>query len=187
MAQILLLTEKSEADRARLTSEATQIFFETANTNVFESRAAREAFYDRWFGRYLHADPASFFLALDETGAAIGYLAGCLDSFSQAAQIILDDISFYTPAFRSALRDYPSHFHINVKPGCQGQGVGQRLVARFLQLCRDRGSGGVHVVTGAESRAVAFYRACGFTRFAAPGADPSLAVFVCGTAPPNPV
>jgi GNAT superfamily N-acetyltransferase len=178
------LTKKDAAERARLIHEATQIFFETANIKAFESAAAQDAFYQRWFGRYLKADPASFFLALDGNGAAIGYLAGCLDSFAESARSIIESISFYTPPFCSALRDYPSHFHINVKPGFQGQGVGRLLLARFVQLCRDRGSPGIHVVTGATSRAITFYRMCGFAPFAIPDADPGLAVLVYATPAP---
>jgi GNAT superfamily N-acetyltransferase len=178
VADILPVTEKDTAERPRLIREATQIFFETANIKVFESPSAREAFYQRWFGHYLAADPASFLLALDEYGAAIGYLAGCLDSFSEAARIIISDIPFYTPAFCSALRDHPSHVHINVKPGYQGKGVGRLLIARFFQLCRDRGSSGIHVVTGAKSPAVTFYQACGFTPFSVPDAAPDLALLV---------
>lgn len=170
MADILPLSE-TDAEQVRLIHEAAQIFFETANIKVFELPTVQEAFYERWFGHYLKTDPASFLLALDGNGAVIGYLAGCLDSFSEAARIIISDISFYTPAFCSALRDYPSHFHINVKPGHQGQGVGRLLLARFFQLCRERSSPGIHVVTGPKSRAVDFYRACGFVPLAVPEAE----------------
>ena len=178
MADILPVTAMDTAERSRLIREATHIFFETANIKVFESPSAQDAFYRRWFGHYLATDPASFLLALDENGAAIGYLAGCLDSFSEPARIIIGDIPFYTPAFCAALRDHPSHFHINVKPGYQGKGVGRLLIERFFQLCRDRGSPGIHVVTGAKSRAVTFYRACGFTPFAVPDGAPDLALLV---------
>jgi len=178
VADVLPLAEKDAAERARLVGEAAQIFFETAHIKVFDSPPDQEAFYERWFGHYLRTDPASFLLALDGNGAAVGYLAGCLDSYSEAARIIIDDISLYTPDFCSALRDYPSHFHINVKPGYQGRGIGRLLVARFFQLCRERGSRGIHLVAGAKSRAVNFYRTCGFAPLAFPGADPDIAVLV---------
>jgi GNAT superfamily N-acetyltransferase len=184
VADILPVTAMDTAEGSRLIREATQIFFETANIKVFESPSAQDAFYRRWFGHYLATDPASFLLALDENGAAIGYLAACLDSFSQAARIIIGDIPFYTPAFCSALRDHPSHFHINVKPGFQGKGVGRLLIARFFKLCRERGSPGIHVVTGAKSRAVTFYRACGFTPFTVPDAALDLALLVCAIPAP---
>jgi GNAT superfamily N-acetyltransferase len=179
VADIIPLTETDAAERARLIQEATQIFFETAHIKVFESPSAQDAFYERWFGHYLKTDPASFLLAIDANGSAIGYLAGCLDSFSEAARIIIGDISLYTPAFCAALRDHPSHLHINVKPGYQGKGVGRQLISGFLRLCRDKGARGIHVVTGAESRAVNFYRStCGFTPFTVPDAAPDLAVLV---------
>jgi len=184
VADVLPLTEKDAAERARLVGEATRIFFETAHTKVFDSPLVQEAFYERWFGHYLRTDPASFLLALDGNGAAIGYLAGCLDSYSEGARIIIDDISLYTPDFCSALHDYPSHFHINVKPGLQGQGVGRLLVARFFQLCRERGSRGIHVVTGAKSRAVNFYRTCGFAPLTLPEADSDIAVLVYAISAP---
>jgi GNAT superfamily N-acetyltransferase len=184
VAVILPLTETEAANRPRLVQEAGHIFFETANVQDFDSQAERDAFYERWFGHYLGADPSLFLLALDETGAAIGYLAGCLDSFSQAARAIIGDISLYTPAFCAALRDYPSHFHINVKPGHQGRGIGRRLIERFLQLCRERGSPGIHVATGSGSRAVSLYRTCGFTPFAPPEPNSTLALLVCAIPAP---
>ena len=184
MADIIPLTGKDTVEQARLIHEATQIFFETANIKVFESLSAQDAFYQRWFGNYLKTDPASFLLAVDANGAAIGYLAGCLDSLSEAAQIIIGDIPFYTPAFCSALRDHPSHFHINVKPGYQGKGVGRQLISGFFQLCRVQGSRGIHVVTGAKSCAVNFYRTCGFTPFTVP--DPALDLAVLVYAIPAP-
>jgi len=176
VTQLVTLTEVAPPQKARVIGEAVTIFWETANTTVFDSHSAKFAFYARWFGHYLDADPASFFLAVDVSGAVIGYLAGCLDSFSEAARIIIDDISLYTPAFCAAMSDYPSHFHINVKPGCQGRGIGALLVARFIQHCQKQRSRGIHVVTGAQSRAVDFYELCGFRRI--PEADPEIAVLV---------
>ncbi len=156
------------SERPRLISEATDIFFETALTKTFDSAAGKDAFFQRWFGHYAEGQPEAFFLATDGNGTVTGYLAGCTDSFSDAASEIIDDISYFTPAFCAALKSYPSHFHINVKPGLQGKGIGRELVARFLNLCEEATSPGVHVVTGASSRAVKFYDACGFRRLQAP-------------------
>jgi ribosomal protein S18 acetylase RimI-like enzyme len=178
VACILSLAETASAERLRLIQEAVAIFWETAYSRSFETLAAQDAYYRRWFGRYLEAEPERFFLALDGGGSVIGYLAGCSDTFSDAARHIAGDISFYTPAFRAALSRYPSHFHINVKPGRQGGGVGRHLVARLLQTLGEAGAAGVHVVTGAESRAVHFYEACGFQRVAIAQADAKLAVLV---------
>lgn len=178
MAKILPLSELEASAQPALVSQAVQIFFETANIQEFDSLLEREAFYQRWFGHYLDADPASFLLAIDDDDTAIGYLAGCVDSFSNQASGIIEDMGFYTPAFCAALRDYPSHLHINVKPGQQGKGIGRLLMARYFALCRERGSSGIHVVTDTKSRAVRFYRHCGFTPFPPPDADSDFALLV---------
>ena len=178
MTKILPLTAIPKEAQNQVLRQAAQIFFETAHIKVFDSILEQEAFYQRWFGHYLDADPGAFLIAVDKNGAAIGYLAGCLDSFSKNASAIVEDIAFYTPDFFDAIRAYPSHLHINVKPGHQGQGVGSLLMQRYFELCRDKGSSGIHVVTDATSRAVRFYRRCGFTAFMPPGADPDLALLV---------
>lgn len=183
MVDILLLVRSKAGERRQLILGATQIFFDTASTKDFASPSQRDAFYQRWFGHYVEADPSSFFLARDESGAVIGYLAGCLDSFSPKNCAIIDDIGFYTPAFCAALSAYPSHLHINVKPGHQGLGIGHDLMASFFERCRESGSPGIHVVTGSRSRAVRFYRACGFAPIPTPDADPDLALLVFALAP----
>jgi GNAT superfamily N-acetyltransferase len=178
MTRILAIADAPPKDRALLTERATAIFWATAGSQSFESPAAESAFYRRWFGLYLESEPERFFLALDDGGAVTGYLAACLDSFAAGVQPIVDSIDYYTPAFRAAVSPYPSHFHINVKPGFQGQGVGRRLVARLIESCASAGSCGIHVVTGASSSAVSFYEVCGFRRIAIAAAASGLAVLV---------
>ncbi len=165
MVHCLPLTEVAPPARAALIAEAAAIFYETALVKSFSSESEKSAFYARWFGNYLNADPGAFFLALNEAGGVAGYLAGCVHSFSGSAATIRNAIAFFTPAFCAALRDYPSHFHINVAPGLQRQGIGKRLIARFSSLCAEAGSKGIHVATGAASPAVNFYKACGFVPF----------------------
>ncbi len=179
MTGYVVLSECSPPDRARLLVQAERIFFETSPTKTFELAAARKAFYQRWCGNYADAYPGAFLFALDESGNVAGYVAGCPDSFSPASKIVTSDIYYFTPSFCSALKNYPSHFHINVRPGLQGKGIGRRLVGRFAEICAQNRSPGIHVVTGASSRAVRFYEVCGF-RLATPyaGADPGLALLI---------
>jgi ribosomal protein S18 acetylase RimI-like enzyme len=185
MTRVVAISDAPPRDRASLIEQATAIFWATAGSPSFESPDAQRAFHRRWFGLYLESEPERFFLALDGSGAVTGYLAACLDSFAPAAQPIVDGIAYSTPDIRAALAACPSHFHINVKPGCQGRGIGHRLVARLMETCASEGSRGVHVVTGASSRAVRFYEACGFRRIAAAGDSPSLAVLVAPLSRPE--
>lgn len=58
---------------------------------------------------------------------------------------------------------YPSHLHINLLPRLRCRGLGRRLMERWLGSIRDLGSRGAHLAVGAaNSRAIGFYRACGF-------------------------
>jgi GNAT superfamily N-acetyltransferase len=151
-------------ERAYRLKQAFDIFFETANTKSFGSAEEKHAFFMRWFGHYAGTQPEAFLFALTPDGDASGYVAGCIDSFSGASKAITGDIPYFTPAFCAALAAYPSHFHINVKPGSQGKGIGRQLTGRFVQICANAGSPGIHVVTGASSLAVKFYEACDFKR-----------------------
>jgi GNAT superfamily N-acetyltransferase len=174
----LTLSEADPEKREFWLTQATEIFFQTANTKTFASAEEKSAFFMCWFGNYVRSQPDAFLLAIDK-GEAIGYLAGCLDSYAGASQSIIGDIGYFTPGFREALKAYPSHFHINVKPDYQGRGVGRGLVARFSELCGSAGSPGMHIVTGGMSRAVKFYDSCGFRRFTPfHPASPALAIMV---------
>ena len=162
---IVLLADADVETKRRLLEQVTEIFFETSNTKTFESAAAKDLFFKRWCGNYAERAPDTFLLAIDR-GEAVGYLAGCVDSFAPAYQLIADDIFYYMPPARLALSSYPSHFHINIRPDYQGKGLGRLLIARFINLCGACGSAGVHVVTGASSAAEKFYKACGFKALA---------------------
>ncbi len=167
-------------------AQAERIFFETAYTNSFDSEGAKHAFLRRWFGNYAETYPQAFLLALDPEAGVTGYLAGCVDSFSPESKSIIADIDYFTPSFCAALKNYPSHFHINVMPGHQGKGIGHMLVAQFEKLCSNSGSSGIHVVTSASSRAVKFYKICGFTQVTPyAGASPGLAVLIRSTHAPS--
>lgn len=78
-------------------------------------------------------------------------------------------------AFRAALRDYPSHLHIDLLPYAQGRGQGSALMRTLLQGLRDDGSPGVHLgVDARNDRALGFYLHLGFRRFEL-GPGPELA------------
>lgn len=57
---------------------------------------------------------------------------------------------------------YPAHLHINLLPRIQGQGIGRRLIDRWLAIVRKMGSIGAHLgVNTANTRAIGFYRRYG--------------------------
>lgn len=142
-----------------------EIFFESSATKTFASEAARAAFRQRWLGRYLDADPRLVLLAFvagDAPGSErlVGYLAGDLDD--PAATGRYSDIGYF-PALAAWTARFPAHLHVNVASDERSLGIGARLVESFVREVAAAGRPGVHVVTGADSRNVAFYRRNGFT------------------------
>lgn len=64
---------------------------------------------------------------------------------------------------------YPAHLHIDLLPELQGQGIGRRLIARYVKALRERGVPGVHLVATADNTgALAFYPRVGFTPLPSP-------------------
>jgi GNAT superfamily N-acetyltransferase len=155
--------------------EIEAIFFESAVRKTFASEAEREAFRVRWLARYLARYPDDAFVALGAGGEAVGYLIGCPDSAATSAEFA--DAGYgpgMAPVVAEISARYPAHLHINMRADIRGLGVGQRLIEAYADRLRGGGVAGVHVVTGAQSRAVGFYRKCGFeplteTPWPAPG------------------
>jgi GNAT superfamily N-acetyltransferase len=56
--------------------------------------------------------------------------------------------------------EYPAHLHMNVAARCRGQGIGRRLVERFVADLGAHGVPGVHLLCGEEARG--FYGRLGF-------------------------
>lgn len=134
------------------------IFFSSSATQEFDSAEMREAFRERWLGRYLEHDPEWFYLACVD-GAVVGYLAGCIED--PASAVRFSDIGYFQ-VWAGYIASYPAHLHVNVSPRVRDQGLGSRLICRFVGDLSAAGVKGVHLVTGLHSRNVAFYQRNGF-------------------------
>lgn len=144
---------------------------------------------------YLDYETEHCFVA-DDGGTAVGYIIGSADTEAQREafdRLVVPRIirrAFTRTLFRHpgdvlfllGLTDhaeyerelfskdlvtrFPAHLHMNVFPGYQRQGIGRRLMARFLDSMRAAGAPGVHLVTSTENtKALPFYRREGFTVF----------------------
>jgi len=59
---------------------------------------------------------------------------------------------------------YPAHFHINLKEGLRGRGLGAEMVKKFLKALKKEDVAGVHVrVKERNGKAQKFFKALGFT------------------------
>ena len=151
----------------------------------------REVFGDVLTAYYTDYEPESSWVG-EMGGEVVGYVTGCLDtrkfiramSFRILPRVVLKAIRLHTLRnprakrfFLSNLglwlrytskntvdyRDYPSHLHVNLKPGARAQGLGAELVARFLEQAKSRGSYGIHAnVREDNDRARKFFERLGF-------------------------
>jgi GNAT superfamily N-acetyltransferase len=135
-----------------------RIFFESSATRLFSDDGERDAFRERWLGRYLRRFPNEAFVAVG-AGGAVGYLVGCLDS--AGASQVFADIGYYGH-FEAEYASYPAHLHVNVADGWRGAGIGGRLIEAFAGHCAAHRIKALHAVTAQASRAASFYAARGF-------------------------
>jgi GNAT superfamily N-acetyltransferase len=136
------------------------IFFETSG-RIFEPGPERDAFRERWLGRYLDSGTDEVLLALTPDATVAGYLVG--DLREPAGQTRFDDIGYFRAEFAHLTRQYPAQLHINLAPAFRNRGIGAQLIEAFAEQARAAGASGMHVVTGEGMRNVRFYERCGIT------------------------
>lgn len=136
------------------------IFFE-ASGRAFEPGPERDAFRERWLGRYLRGGSDAVLVALAGDVVA-GYLVGAVQD--PAEQERFADISYFRGEFRDLCRAFPAHLHINLAPAFRSKGIGAGLLEAFAVHAARAGASGLHAVTAETARNVRFYERCGLTR-----------------------
>ena len=130
----------------------------------------REAFRERWLGRYLRGGTDVALLALAGEDTVAGYLVGALED--PALQARFADIGYFRTDFADLTRRFPAHLHVNLAHPFRNRGTGARLIEAFAEVARQAGAPGMHAVTGRGMRNVRFYQRCGFVeRACAPWND----------------
>lgn len=140
------------------------IFFGAA-AKVYEPGPERDAFREKWLGRFLACETDVLLLALAPDGSVAGYLVGTLENAALSARF--SDMAHFREQFAEACAAYPAHLHINIAPHHRGRGLGAELVMAFRRIVTEAGLPGLHVTTGKGMRNVAFYLKCGFREIAA--------------------
>ena len=135
-------------------------------------------------GPYPAADPSLSLVVADDEGVA-GYLVGTADSAAFAAwqdehwwpalrlrhPLGPDDGTpdhrlvelIHHPPLVVPPPGHPAHLHVDLLPRLQGQGWGRRLIDAFVDLLRERGVPGLHLVADPRNTgALGFYARLGF-------------------------
>ena len=138
-----------------------EIFFEASSVQSFASEQARTGFRWLWMGRYLIEEPEHAFVALEDGDPEqlCGYLVGSLSDPAPRAEF--SSLSYFQ-SFAAVTPQYPAHLHINIARDKRSQGIGERLIQRFVNHAQSYDSPGLHVVTGTGMRNVGFYQRLGF-------------------------
>ena len=143
-----------------LLAQVEAIFWQTS-ARTFPPGPERDAFRERWLGRYLQGGSDVVLLALAGTprSPAISSARWRIPPSSPALPISATS----APTSPSLTPHFPAHLHINLATEFRSQGIGAALIEAFAGHARRAGAPGMHAVTGKGMRNVAFYTRCGFT------------------------
>jgi GNAT superfamily N-acetyltransferase len=161
----------------QLLAQVEAIFWETS-ARTFVAGPERDAFRERWLGRYLQGGSDVVLLALVGGDTVAGYLVGALQD--PAEQPRFADIGYFRTAFAALTKRFPAHLHINLAAAFRCQGIGAKLIEAFAARAKLAGAPGMHVVTGKGMRNVGFYARCGFTERATAPWNGRQIVFLAG-------
>ena len=144
----------------QLLAQVEAIFWQTSARN-FPPGPERDAFRERWLGRYMRGGSDVVLLALAGDDTVAGYLVGALED--PAEQPRFADIGYFRTDFADLTKRFPAHLHINLAAEFRSQGIGAQLIEAFAGYASRAGAPGMHAVTGKGMRNVGFYARCGFT------------------------
>jgi GNAT superfamily N-acetyltransferase len=142
-----------------LVAQVEAIFWQTS-VRTFAPGSERDAFRERWLGRYLRGGSDVVLLALMGEDTVAGYLVGALENPAEQARFA--DIGYFRTDFAALTPRFPAHLHINLAADFRSQGIGAQLIEAFAARARRAGAPGMHAVTGKGMRNVGFYTRCGF-------------------------
>ena len=142
-----------------LVAHVEAIFWQTS-ARTFAPGPERDAFRERWLGRYMQGGSDVVLLALVGEDTVAGYLVGALEN--PAEQPRFADIGYFRTDFAALTLRFPAHLHINLAADFRSQGIGAQLIEAFAARARRAGASGMHAVTGKGMRNVGFYTRCGF-------------------------
>jgi len=142
-----------------LVAQVEAIFWQTS-ARTFAPGPERDAFRERWLGRYMQGGSDVVLLALAGEETVAGYLVGALENPAEQARFA--DIGYFRTDFADLTRRFPAHLHINLAADFRSRGIGAQLIEAFAARARRAGAPGMHAVTGKGMRNVGFYTRCGF-------------------------
>lgn len=152
----MIITTLTPVEYEALKPQIFEIFLSQSNykSHSFEEQ---QNYYQKWVEIYYSKWPEWFFVCI-EKDTVLGYLCACPNS-----EKTLTDISFKAyHLFKDYYQKYAMHFHINVKPGQTGSGIGSQMLQYLQQIARSKQIDSCHIITSAHEKNVGFYKKNGF-------------------------
>jgi GNAT superfamily N-acetyltransferase len=148
------------ADFTNYLADLDGIFFEASAKRDFRSEEEKQSFREMSLGNYIVRHRESFFIALDDAGPVVGYLAGCLENPTKLDHF--KDVGYFR-CIDDICESYPAHLHVNIAMQYRNRGLGTALVGRFAEWTKLHSVEGIQLVTSRTSRSIPFYRRLGFS------------------------
>ena len=117
----------------RLLAQIDAIFLETS-ARPPPPGPEREAFRERWLGRFMRGGTDVVLLALAGEDTVAGYLVGALDD--PAPQERFADIGYFRAHFADLTRRFPAHLHVNLAERFRSRGIGASGSWFLLRVAR---------------------------------------------------
>lgn len=134
------------------------IFYLTSPKKDFSSEHEKQEFANMWLLPYLEHFPEYTYVSIDKNNVVSGYLTGCPNTDSST-----DFLKFsYLDKFKHLYKNYPAHFHINIHPKLQGQGLGKQLIQQFESHLQNKKIQGAHIITHPNALNINFYKKTGY-------------------------
>ena len=151
------------------------ICLETADARLAGNPLTKNSVLRVFCDYYIEQEPQNCFVAVDEAGVAMGYIL-CAENFQQwraefNRRYLKKSLNPITKMMGKATveelanisEQYPAHLHINLRPQCQRQGLGTRLLDALIAHLHEKDVSGLCLSVGKNNqKGKSFYTKYGF-------------------------
>ncbi len=153
----MLIYSPKKEEYLALKEQIFQIFLAQSKYHTYD-KENQLSYFNKWVDIYYSNWPDWFFLAV-ESGVVLGYICACPDSLKAMAIIPFKSYAL----FKDYYPQHPVHFHINVKSGITGKGIGSKLLRELSEKAMESKCASLHILTSDTEKNVEFYNKNHFT------------------------
>jgi len=154
---MMTISTLTQVEYNRLKPQIFEIFL-SQSSYLSHSSEEQLGYFNKWVELYHSKWPDWFFVAIQDN-MVLGYVCACPNSVDA-----LPAISFTSyHLFKDYYEKLKLHFHINVKLGQTGSGIGSRMLQHLKMVSLQKQVENCHIITSEHEKNVEFYLKNGFT------------------------